>query len=185
VSTMTTPEVDGSLAKRARRVPWWPVVVARVYVGAVFAAAGARQLTNRAPWVSGGETWAGAVRDQLTAWLPHSTWWYHGVVTGVLVPHAGVVAPVVAWTNLIVGESLALGLATRPAAAIGLALLIQYLAASGDRPYAPGPIAAYAALLLTLWLADAGRRYGIDGLLRQRPAPRWAWPRPWRSGTRR
>ncbi len=151
-----------------RRVPIWSFAVARVYVGLVFFVAGIRQLSDSRPWVNVGQPWSDALRQQLTTWTPHATSWYRPMVTGLWIPHADVLAPFVAWLHVVLGAALILGLGTRAAAVLGLALLLQYMAAAGGRPYTPGPTAAYTALLLAVLLAGAGRLWGIDGTIARR-----------------
>jgi uncharacterized membrane protein YphA (DoxX/SURF4 family) len=152
----------------SRRVPLWPFVVARVYVGLVFAVAGVRQLRDGAPWVTAGQRWSDAVRDQLTTWAPHAAAWYQPVLSSIWIPHAAAIASLVAWLHVVIGVALVLGVATRATALLGLLLLMQYMAAAGGRPYYPGPTAAYVALLLAVLLAGAGRLGGVDAVLARR-----------------
>jgi uncharacterized membrane protein YphA (DoxX/SURF4 family) len=96
--------------EQGRRIARWPLATLRVYVGVVFAIAGMRQLANMGPWVAAGQQWTSAVHDQLSTWEPHSATWYHGIVAQVLIPNVNLIAPLVAWSNLVVGAALTLGL---------------------------------------------------------------------------
>jgi len=158
-------------ARLDRPVPVWPFVAARIYVGLVFATAGVRQLEEAAPWVTAGQHWPDAVRDQLAKWEPHSATWYHPILTQLLVPHVDTIAPLIAWANVLIGMALVLGVGTRLVAILGLVLLLNYMAAAGGRLYFPGPTAAYTALLLALVLAGAGQMWSVDAALARR------WPR--------
>jgi len=149
----------------------WPLAVARLYVGVVFLWAGVEQLRDGAQWTAPGQSWAAALHQQLTEWAPHAAVWYHGVLTQLLLPHTDVIAAPLAWLHILIGVALVLGVATRLAAGIALALLFNYMAASGHRPYGEWDAPAYAALALTLGLGAAGRTLGADVILKRR------WPR--------
>jgi len=157
-----------SRAGLTRPAPLWPFVVARIYCGVVFLTAGVRQVTGAAPWVKPGQTWAGAVREQLVEWGPRTAAWYRPVIDTLWMPHISGVAATVAWLNVLVGVTLLLGLLTRPAAAVGLAMLLNYLAASGSRLYYPGPVAAETALLVAILLTNPGQLFGLDAALTRR-----------------
>jgi uncharacterized membrane protein YphA (DoxX/SURF4 family) len=144
-----------SVATRARTIPAWPFAVLRLYCGIVFVTAGAKQLIGAAPWVSpDARTWAATVQHQLVQWEPRSWWWYRPLLPDVFVPHVSLLAPLVAWSHLILGVALLFGFRTRWTAAIAIALLLNYLAASGGQLYYPGPTAAYLALLLAVLLTS-------------------------------
>src|ERR1700722_6273070 len=123
---------------KASRVPLWPLAVARIYVGLVFVAAGVRQVVGAAPWVVPGDTWSAAMHQQLTTWAPHTAGWYGRILTHLLLPHAAVIAPLVAWAHVVLGVALVLGLGTRVVAALVVLVLLNYMAAAGSKVYGPG-----------------------------------------------
>jgi uncharacterized membrane protein YphA (DoxX/SURF4 family) len=163
--------VDDAAVQGSGRIPRWPLALARIYAGTVFAVAGVEQIRNAGPWSDPGQSWAAALHDILAQWAPHSEAWYHGVLTQVLLPHVDLIAPLVAYAHVLIGVALVLGLTTRLAAALAIGLLVNYMAASGSRPYSTGDAAAYCALALAAALAGAGRVWGIDAqLARRRPS---------------
>jgi uncharacterized membrane protein YphA (DoxX/SURF4 family) len=146
-------------------------VLPRVYAGVVFAAAGLGQLRASAVWTDPGQSWPAALHEQLAQWSPHAASWYTTILTQWLMPHADAVAPLVAWLNLVIGVALVLGVATRLVAAGAVVLLLNYAAAAGHSIYGAWDTAAYTALALTVWLARAGREWGVDaGLARRWPS---------------
>jgi uncharacterized membrane protein YphA (DoxX/SURF4 family) len=157
-------------APNASRIPRWPLALARIYLGAVFAVAGLRQLTDQAPWVKPGLDWPTAAHEKLVEWSAHSPSWYHNVVDALL-PHAAALAPVAAAAHVLLGLALVLGAFTRLTAALAFLLLCNYMAAAGTKPYSPGPLAAFAALALAVALADGGRVWGLDARMARPPRP--------------
>lgn len=158
-----------AMSEPSRRLSRRIFVLPRVYVGVVFAVAGMGQLRASAVWTDPGQSWPAALHEQLAQWLPHAASWYSPILTQWLMPHADSVAPLVAWLNLLMGVALVLGVATRLVAAAAVVLLLNYAAAAGHSIYGAWPTAAYTALALTVWLARAGREWGVDAVL----APRW------------
>ncbi|HYL21846.1 MAG TPA: hypothetical protein VEU74_08780 [Gemmatimonadales bacterium] len=81
---------------------------------------------------------------------------------------------VVIGVELVVGTALTLGVATRAAALVGVALMASRFYAAGFSPaslVSPGPNTAITMLLLTVILGRAGRVWGLDRQLAAR------WPR--------
>jgi uncharacterized membrane protein YphA (DoxX/SURF4 family) len=145
-------------------------VLPRVYAGVVFATAGLGQLRASAVWTDPGQSWPAALHEQLAQWAPHTATWYSAILTQWWMPHADGLAPVVAWLHLVIGVALVLGVATRLAAAVAIVMLLNYAAAAGHTLYGAWDTAAYTALALTVWLARAGREWGVDAVLARR------WP---------
>lgn len=157
---MTEPETG-----TASRVRAWPLVIARIYVGTVFAAAGIGQLSRSSDWTEPGQSWPDALQAQLAQWIPHSAPWYRAVETILLMPHASLLAPLVSVAHIVVGALLILGFWTQGIALIAAFLLLNYIAAEGTVIYGAGDPTAYLALVVTVWLGRAGDTWGLDAIL--------------------
>jgi uncharacterized membrane protein YphA (DoxX/SURF4 family) len=157
--------ITGPRRRLSRRI----FVLPRVYVGVVFAAAGIGQVRTTAVWTDPGQSWPAALHEQLAQWSAHTATWYTTILTQWLMPHADRLAPFLAWLHILIGVALVLGVATRLVAAVAVVLLLNYSAAAGHAVYGAWDTAAYTALTLTVWLARAGREWGVDAVL----APRW------------
>jgi uncharacterized membrane protein YphA (DoxX/SURF4 family) len=150
------------------QVPRWVLVIPRIYVGVVFLAAGAGQLTHSPEWTDPGQSWPAALHAQIVAWIPQSAWWYRPFETHAVLPHTDVWAPAVAVAHIALGLALVLGLWTRFVAVIAGLLLLNYAAAQGYALYGAGDPSAYLALLLAVWLGRGGETWGVDAILASR-----------------
>jgi uncharacterized membrane protein YphA (DoxX/SURF4 family) len=153
------------------QAPRWTLVIPRVYVGVIFVAAGVGQLAGSSEWTKPGQGWPAALHAQIAEWAPHSAAWYRPLEVHAFLPHAGLLAAVLAWVHLGLGVALIAGIWTRLVAAIAIVLLANYTAAQGYVLYGAGDAPAYLALLVAVWLGRAGRTWGLDALLARR------WPR--------
>jgi uncharacterized membrane protein YphA (DoxX/SURF4 family) len=91
---------------------------------------------------------------------------YHWFVTNVVLPHAGLFAPLVALGECTVAISLTLGLFTRLGALTALWLNLNFLLLKGPtNPSARIDWVFLVANILIAWMA-AGRTWGLDGLFR-------------------
>ena len=94
--------------------------------------------------------------------------WYQSFVSAVVVPHAATFGTLVVVAELYVAVALILGLTTRLAACVALFLLVNYLCAKGAAPWGPGIDQSDIVLTVIILLSNAGRIFGIDGLLHKR-----------------
>jgi hypothetical protein len=74
----------------------------------------------------------------------------------------------VAVIHVVLGLVLIAGLLTRISGGLAVLLLCNYMAASGTKPFSPGPTAAFAALALVVSLGNAGLLWGLDGVIDRR-----------------
>jgi uncharacterized membrane protein YphA (DoxX/SURF4 family) len=132
------------------------LVLPRLAAGALLLSAGVQKL--RAAF--DGAALADALRGWQAAGATLS--FYDQNIAPWVLAHAGLVAALVTWGELLAGASLVLGLATRLGALVGFALAANYLCASGE---------AVNALLLATHVAllgGAGRAFGLDATIRSR-----------------
>ena len=94
--------------------------------------------------------------------------WYQSFVSAVVVPHAATFGTLVVVAELYVAVALILGLTTRLAACVALFLLVSYLCAKGAAPWGPGIDQSDIVLAVIILLSNAGRVFGVDGLLHKR-----------------
>jgi thiosulfate dehydrogenase [quinone] large subunit len=113
--------------------------------------------------------------------MARESWpFWHGFLQSAVIPHAEVFGWVVALGELAVGVGLLVGLASRAAAAGGAVLMIAILlgqsyvpGALWDRWITAGLTTKFALLLLVLlFAADAGQRWGLDGRMKRSMALR-------------
>jgi uncharacterized membrane protein YphA (DoxX/SURF4 family) len=98
---------------------------------------------------------------------------YRPLLSGLILPHAVFFGYLVGVIEMFVGLCLLLGFWVRPACAVGVFLLINITLASWWDPGPGAPLWRYFGsrldtgplilLLITLYAADAGRAWGLDG----------------------
>ena len=98
---------------------------------------------------------------------------YRPVLSGLILPHAVFFGYVVGVVELLVGISLFVGLFVRPACILGMLFLLNMLLATWWEPGHGVPVWRYFGaqldhlplllLLIILFVADAGRVWGLDG----------------------
>jgi thiosulfate dehydrogenase [quinone] large subunit len=101
---------------------------------------------------------------------------YRPVLSGLVLPHAIFFGYVVGIVELAVGISLLIGLWIRPACILGGLFLLNMLLATWWAPGHGVPVWRYFGnelehlplllLLIVFYAADAGRTWGLDGLVR-------------------
>jgi uncharacterized membrane protein YphA (DoxX/SURF4 family) len=148
------------------------VAVARMLTGLVFIAEGWAKIAGA--FVRGG--FADSVRETASgkAWP-----FWSSFLQRVVAPNTGAFGWFFALAELALGLALAVGLLTRAAAAGGIVLMLILLlgqtnvaGSSWDKWVTAGLTAKFALLLLwLLFLADAGRVWGLDGRLRKGGGP--------------
>jgi uncharacterized membrane protein YphA (DoxX/SURF4 family) len=158
---------DGAAALGdAPTAPAWAVVPLRVYLGAAFLSAASNKV-GTGKWGHWPEWMAGFVTTQ----VPQSVGLYRPILTGVILPHANLFAPLVAVAEIVVGVALILGGGTRLAAGIGLVLTLNYWMMKGAPLVAVSNDFTFVLSLLVLIATAAGRTLGLDMVLARR------WPR--------
>jgi uncharacterized membrane protein YphA (DoxX/SURF4 family) len=94
--------------------------------------------------------------------------WYQSFVSAVVVPHVATFGTLVVAAELYVAVALILGLTTRLAVCVALFLLVNYLCAKGAAPWGPGIDQSDIVLATIILLSNAGRVFGLDGILHKR-----------------
>jgi len=149
------------------------VAIVRIATGVIFFAEGFSKITGE--FVRGG--FAESAREMAAgkAW----PFWSH-FLRAVVIPNASGFGWFFALAELALGVALVLGVLTRAAAIGGILLMVILLLGQTDlgkggwaQWVTAGLPTKFALLLLwLLFLADAGRTWGIDARFRRRPRPR-------------
>ena len=142
------------------------LVPLRVAAGWIFLTESLSKLMNH--WLDAPKL-AGVIAEWLRDGKPYRV--YAPFLSRVVLPHAHGFAYAVTIGELALGVALLAGLFTRPAAAAGLVLVLNYWLASGARLDANAPALMFFALL-TILLTQPGRVFGLDAALRGK-VPRW------------
>jgi uncharacterized membrane protein YphA (DoxX/SURF4 family) len=99
--------------------------------------------------------------------------WYQNLLNSVVVPHSSTFGTLVVIAEIYIGIALGLGFTTRLAALVALFLLLNYMCAKGALPWGPGIDQSDIVLALIILLSDAGRTFGLDGLVARRFPKLW------------
>lgn len=148
------------------------VAIARILTGVIFVAEGSAKI--RGEFVRGG--FAESVRET----AGHAWPFWESFLRSAVLPNAGAFGWFFAVAELALGIALVLGLLTRVAAVCGMLLMVILLfgqtkvAEGGWEAWVTAGLTSKFALLLLwmLFLADAGREWGLDARLRRRPRGR-------------
>jgi thiosulfate dehydrogenase (quinone) large subunit len=127
--------------------------------------------------VAGPEFAHGGFQTYLQDYIANSAvGFYRPVLSGLVLPHAVFFGYVVGIVELAVGISLLIGLWVRPACILGGLFLLNMLLATWWAPGHGVPVWRYFGneldhlplllLLIVFYAADAGRTWGLDGLVR-------------------
>jgi uncharacterized membrane protein YphA (DoxX/SURF4 family) len=127
--------------------------------------------------VAGPEFAHGGFQTYLQDYIANSAaGFYRPVLSGLVLPHAVFFGYVVGIVELAVGISLLTGLWVRPACILGGLFLLNMLLATWWAPGHGVPLWRYFGnelehlplllLLIVFYAADAGRTWGLDGLVR-------------------
>jgi len=148
------------------------VAIARILTGVIFVAEGASKI--RGEFVRGG--FAESVRET----AGHAWPFWASFLRSAVLPNAGAFGWFFAIAELALGIALVLGFLTRVAAVGGI--LLMFILLLGQTHVTEGGWAAWVTAglttkfaLLLLWLlflADAGRAWGLDARLRRGPRRR-------------
>jgi thiosulfate dehydrogenase (quinone) large subunit len=94
---------------------------------------------------------------------------YKQFLDGTVLTHPELFAQLTAWGETVVGLGLTLGLLTGLSSLIGLVLVTNYgLATQWMSPGQQGFHLVLFALMLTFFMARAGRQWGLDGWIARR-----------------
>jgi thiosulfate dehydrogenase [quinone] large subunit len=154
-----TDDVRIAAPRSASTVAGWMAVPLRVYFGAAFLYAASNKV-GTGKW----SQWPAAMQGFISGQLPHAAFFYRPMLTHVVLPHIDTWAPLVAVTEVIVGAALLLGVLTRVAAAVGIALTFNYFLLKGTSPIDVSNDLAFVFGLAVVIVSDAGRTLGVDGL---------------------
>jgi thiosulfate dehydrogenase [quinone] large subunit len=127
--------------------------------------------------VAGPEFAHGGFQTYLQDYIANSAvGFYRPVLSGLVLPHAAFFGYVVGIVELAVGISLLLGLWVRPGCILGGLFLLNMLLATWWAPGQGVPVWRYFGneldhlplllLLIVFYAADAGRTWGLDGMVR-------------------
>ena len=140
------------------------VVILRVWVGFYLLQQGARKYLRDFPhsdWITRqiGEL------DQIEIYD-----WYKAFLAGYVVPHREFFGYLVMSGEVLVGLCLILGLLTRFSSIVGLFMVINYYFGPGmaRRGATLAQQQTFIAALIVIFLSNAGRTLGLDGLLFKR-----------------
>jgi len=148
------------------------VAIARILTGIIFVAEGWGKIAGE--FVRGG--FAESVRETAAEAWP----FWESFLRSVVLPNAGAFGWFFAIAELALGIALVLGLLTRVAAVGGMLLMVilllgqTYVERGGWEKWVTAGLTSKFALLLLglLFLADAGRAWGLDARLRRGPRQR-------------
>ena len=153
--------------------PSYAVAIVRIATGVIFFAEGFSKITG--DFVRGGFAQSAREAAAGKAWP-----FWGGFLRAVVIPHATGFGWFFALAELALGVALLFGFLTRAAAVGGILLMVILLLGQTDvrkggwtQWVTAGLPTKFALLLLwLLFLADAGRVWGIDARLRRRPRAR-------------
>jgi uncharacterized membrane protein YphA (DoxX/SURF4 family) len=118
--------------------------------------------------------WQAEFPTRLATWLSqHPEGIVAAIVRDALLPRGALVAALVAWSQLVAGVLLLLGLRTRVAAVLSaLVALALAMSASWHDPFATRPYVMLVVLSIALFIGRAGDTLGLDGWRRERQRDR-------------
>lgn len=155
---------NGSGESRGR-LTGWPIALLRISLGALFL---------RSAWakIQAGAQWPDRMVGFLHSVDKGAPEFYRQFVDTVVVPNAPAFAWAVLMGELYVGVALLLGLTTRLASLVGLAMVANFMLAKGNEFWLPtNHDSLFVLILLALMFSGAGRVWGVDKFLARH------WPR--------
>ena len=136
----------------------------RLSVGLAFLVAGQEKLAA-GDW---GAAYGTSLYEFVVAHLETAFAFYRPFLESIVMLHAAKFAVLVAWTELLVGFSVFIGLFTRFGAVLGIFVVLNYAFAKGIGVWEPSLETLLIWALFTLLICSAGRGLGADQLLRSR-----------------
>ncbi len=148
------------------------LLAARVWVGSLFVVHGLEKVTGPGSAVWVGDKAGVAVTGYLNGALamapgganagahPEVAGWYAALIRDVFLPNAQIFSYLVAWGEVLVGIALVLGILTRFAAAMGVAMNLAFLFAGTSGDNVPMLLVG-----LPIAFSAAAGYYGVDRFL--------------------
>jgi uncharacterized membrane protein YphA (DoxX/SURF4 family) len=136
----------------------------RLSVGFSFLFAGGNKI-SMGNW---GAAYESSLFEFVTSNLEFAYHFYRPFLESVVIPNTTNFALLVAWGEFLTGVSIFFGLFTRLGAVVGIFLVLNYTFAVGRGILMPSLEFAYMWALFTLMICSAGRRAGVDQILRSR-----------------
>ena len=144
--------------------PLYYLLPLRLYIGLSFMISGQDKIAMGGY----GKAYATILYDYVLANLDNAYSVYRPFLESIVLPNTATFSVIVAWSELLMGVSLFLGLFTRLGAAFGIFLILNYTFVVGRGIWLPGADAAYIWALFTILICSAGRGWGADQILRSR-----------------
>jgi thiosulfate dehydrogenase [quinone] large subunit len=106
----------------------------------------------------------------LNGWVQHvPTAWYKNFLLNIAMPHPTILSYLVVYGEILVGLALIFGVMTRLSAVAALFMNFNYQLASGWQSGASGLVnKIFIVCELVVFLAAAGRAFGIDRILHKK-----------------
>jgi uncharacterized membrane protein YphA (DoxX/SURF4 family) len=149
---------------KAHEVPVLYLLPLRLSVGFSFLFAGANKIST-GNW---GVAYESSLYDFVSSNLEIAYPFYRPFLESVVIPNAATFALLVAWGEFLTGLTIFFGLFTRFGAIVGIFLVLNFSFAVGQGIWMPSLEVAYIWALFTLMICSAGRRAGVDQILRSR-----------------
>ena len=151
------------------RLPGWPLVFLRICLGILFLRAVQGKLAAGSHWPDGMVAFLNQQRESAFAF-------YWTFIENVIIPHKVMFGNLVSIGELGIGLLLITGTATRLAAFLGVAMVLNYMWAKGQVFWVPtSHDTLFILVLLTLGAVGAGRVLGIDYFLAKKYPRSWTW----------
>ena len=151
------------------RFPGWPVALLRICLGILFLRAVQGKLAAGSHWPDGMVAVLNQQRESAFAF-------YWPFIEKVVIPHKAMFGNLVSIGELGIGLALISGTATRLAAFLGVAMVLNYMWAKGQVFWVPtSHDTLFILVLLTLGAVGAGRVLGIDYFLAKKYPRSWLW----------
>jgi thiosulfate dehydrogenase (quinone) large subunit len=151
------------------RLPGWPLVFLRICLGILFLRAAQGKLTAGNHWPDGMVAFLNQQRESAFSF-------YWPFIEKVIIPNKVMFGNLVSIGELGVGLLLITGTATRLAAFLGVAMVLNYMWAKGQVFWVPtSHDTLFILVLFTLGAAGAGRVLGIDYFLAKKYPHCWLW----------
>ena len=146
------------------------VAILRIYLGVILFVTVLGKLTRDKPFVTEMMAYLNGMPER------RASPWYLSFLHSVVIPHARLFSYMVMTGESLASISLLLGLCTRVGAAIAMWLFLNYMFSKGRIFWsADSQDAAVFFIALVVFMARAGRAWGIDMLLARRWPKGWLW----------
>jgi uncharacterized membrane protein YphA (DoxX/SURF4 family) len=151
------------------RLPGWPLALLRICLGILFLRAVQGKLAAGSHWTDSMVAFLNQQREAAFSF-------YWPFIEKVVIPQKVMFANLVSIAELAVGLLLITGTATRIAAFLGMAMVLNYMWAKGQVFWVPtSHDTLFVLVLFTLGAAGAGRVLGLDYFLAKKYPRCWLW----------